>query len=226
MEYDEWIDGLFNWEPFDHDRCEEWDRKVNSLSPNKTLDLIVKTFTRAGVDLQPFSDERVALGLELITGVGEDALRRIYDADVTTSERLADINSVYILFRDCLALRCSDCSEKTAGHLDTYAYMFWDDSFLCINNIVHARVDDKEELIEAVLDVLERTLTIPNATCQQAAIHGLGHARDSIKDYCQKGKRRTNWLKRIDEILRRYCLSTTDEPLKAYAYQARTETIM
>jgi len=230
MEYDDWICGLFNRRQrnqFELEWEEDWISEAHSLSSSEVLDLIAKTFTRAGVDLQRFPDTLVALGLNYITNEsGGGLLWRIYDVGVTTSERLAVINSIYILFRDCLAFRCSDCSEETGDDLDTYAYMFWDAGSLCIYSIVHTEIDDKEELIEAILNVLEKTLTIPNAICQQAAIHGLGHEKFNIKHYCQKGKRRTDWLKRIDEVLRRYCLSTTDESLKAYAYQARAEIIM
>jgi len=228
MEYDEWIDGLFNRRqrnPFELEWEEDWISEAYSLSSSEVLDLIAKTFTRAGVDLQRFPDALVALGLSYITkGCVGGLLSSIYGTGVTTSERLAVINSIYILFRDCLAFRCSDCSEETGDDLDTYAYMFWDAGSLCIYSIIYSKVDDEEELIDAVLNVLEKTLTIPNAKCQQAAIHGLGHAKMSIKSNI-RGKNRTNWLERIDEILCRYCLSTTDEPLKVYAYQARTGAV-
>ncbi len=227
MEYDEWIDGLFNRRQrnqFELEWEEDWVSKVDSLSSSEILGLIAKTFTKAGEYLRRFPDTQIALGLKYVTTEGGGDLRKIYDVGVTTSERLAVINSIYILFRDCLAFRCSDCSEETGDDLDTYAYMFWDAGSSCIYSIVHSKIDDKEELIEAILNVLEKTLTIPNAMCQQAAIHGLGHAKMSIKSNI-RGKNRTNWLERIDEMLCRYCLSTTDEPLKVYAYQARTGAI-
>ena len=230
MEYDEWIDNIFNRKllnQFELDWDEYWIGEVDRQPSRVILDLIIETFTKAGEDLRPFSDEQVAVGLKFITNEAAEPLHKIYDVDVATSQRLAVINAIYVLFRDCLALRCgNDPETESTNCLDGYAYMFWDAGALCIYGVIHTEVEAKDELIDAILDVLEGTLKISNATCQRAAIHGLGHEKRSIDRYYPKGKRYTNWLRRIDEMIDRYCgLSTTHEALREYARQAKTGMI-
>ena len=226
MQYEEWIDGIFNREQLDDfnlDWDEDWIQKLYSLPSSEVLGLIAETFARAGESLRHFSDVQVALGLDFITNECREFLYWIYKNNVSTTERLAVINSIYILYRDCLALQCSDdpAAEATT-RMDIYAYMFWDASALSIYGVLHRNIEDKEKLVDAILDVLENTLTISNATCQRAALHGLGHSRWEINHYA-KEKHQTDWLQRVEIIIDRYCaLSTTDEHLREYALQART----
>ena len=223
MQYDEWINAIFTWNTSDTEWDEERNDQFFSLSSGNVLDLIAATFTMAGKDLRPFSDEQIALGLNSITNETEELLYKIYDVGAKTSQRLAVINGVYLLYRDCLALRCGNEPEAEAENpLDIYAYMFWDASALSIYGVLASNVEDKEALVDVILDVLENTLNIPNAMCQRAAIHGLGHSIFNVRTYSE-GQSRTDWLQRIYEIIDGYCaLSTTHTSLKKYARQART----
>jgi hypothetical protein len=232
MEYNEWIKGIFatkreglyplKWED------EVWDDNTCSLPPGEVLDLIATTFSRAGEDLRPFSDEQVASGLNFITNECQTLLYNIYEVHVETSQRLAVINGVYVLYRDCLALRCSNdpaAEAKAENPLDIYAYMFWDASALSIYSVLKHNLEAKNELTDAILNVLENTLKLPNAMCQRAAIHGLGHSVYHV-DSDSAGEHRTKWLQRIYKIIDFYCgLSTTHESLRQYACQARTGMI-
>jgi hypothetical protein len=231
MRYDEWINGIFNREQlnqFDLDWDEDWIQKLYSLSASEILGLIAETFARAGEDLRQFSEVQIALGLYFITSSGEDWLRQIYEEDASTSQRLAVINNIYILYRDCLALRCgNDPTLESTTPLDMYADMFGDASALSIYGILKSSIDDKEELIDAILNVWENTLKISNATCQRAAIHALGHEQFNVRVYHPNHERRAELLRRIEEIIYRYCvLSTTHENLREYALQARTGMIL
>jgi len=231
MTYDEWIDGIFNREQlnqFDLDWDEDWMQTLYSLSSNEILGLIAETFARAGEDLRQFSDVQVALGLNLITNECGEWLYWIYKDDVSTPERLAVINNIYVLYRDCLALRCSDDpTTESTTRLDMYADMFGDASALSIYSVLHRNINDQEKLIDAILDVWENTLKISNATCQRAAIHALGHEQFCVRQYHPDHKRRAELLRRIEEIIDRYCaLSTTHEKLREYALQARTGMIL
>jgi hypothetical protein len=223
VKYDEWIDGIFNREQlnqYDLDWDEDFFGMIVSLPSNEVLGLIAETFARAGEDLRLFSDEQVALGLKFITGEGTGLLLyKFYEVDASTSERLAVINNIYVLYRDCLALRCSNDPEEVGNNpLDSYAHMFWDAGALSVFGVLRRNVDNKEELVEAILNVLENTLQLSNATCQKAAIHGLGHSIDYVA---------SDWLQRIRKIIDRYCaLSTTNKYLKKYARQARTGMIL
>lgn len=230
MEYAEWINEIFNRKPLDKfnlDWDDDWIQKRDALSSSEVLGLIAETFARAGKDLQHFSDVQVALGLNFITNESQNALYWIYDIAALTSERLTVINNIYILYRDCLALRCgNDPAAESTTPLDIYAYMFGDASGLCIYRILKSDIGDKEELIDAILDVWENTLTISNATCQRGAIHALGHETFHVRRYHPNHERRDELLRRIEEIIDRYCaLSTTDEHLSKYARQARTGMI-
>jgi len=230
MKYDEWIDGMFNREQlnqFDLDWDEDWIQKLYSLSSNEILGLIAETFAKAGKDLRHFSDIQVALGLNCITNECREWLYWIYNDDASTSEQLAVINNIYVLYRDCLALRCSnDPVAESTTPLDIYAVMFGDASALCIYRVLKSNINDKEELIDAILSVWENTLKIANATCQRAAIHALGHEQFKVRQFHPGYERRAELLRRIDNTIDRYCdLSTTHEKLKEYALQARTGMI-
>jgi hypothetical protein len=197
------------------------------LSSSEILGLIAETFVRAGKDLRRFSDAQVALGLNSITHAREEWLHKIYEVNASTSERLAVINNVYVLYRDCLALRCSnDPTVESTAPLDSFAFMFADVSAMSVSCVLKFSINDKEEMIDAILDVWESILKISNATCQRAAIHALGHEKFGV-GYHPNHERRDELLRRIEEIIDRYCaLSTTHENLREYAQQARTGMIL
>ena len=225
MKYGKWIKGLFGPRRLNESELawnQSWERAVFALSAEETIDLITRLFENAGTDLAPFSDEQVAIGLKFVTDTTSgDLMRRIDDRGVSIVKRLAMIQSIYVLYRDFLALRCENCPGKESTRpIDIYAYMFWDSGSLCVYSLLKSNDESKDELIEAVLEVLEKTLTIPNETCQLAALHGLGHSLFDIDCVPQ-------WKKRILKAIDEYCKrSNISSELRKYAKEARTGMIM
>ena len=88
--------------------------------------------------------------------------------------------------------------------------MFWD---LCRFSNLENMLGGKETR-DAVLNVLERTLTIEHIACREGALHGLGHIANSCPE---------NVCEIIDRFLSKNKL---DDKLLAYALKAREGKVL
>ncbi len=227
MDYNRWINQIFNRKvlnQFELAWSGGWYGEMDNLSGLEKARLLVETFQNTERDLSRFSKKQVALGLKLLTGEAEDALRCIYDVDVPAADRLEVVNSIFSLFRDCIAKRCRDIFvEDLSDPLANYGYMFWDAGQIHVRGFHQNPADPaRQKLINATFSVLEKTLAIPHAVCRQAALHGLGHTLMGGEVICWEPFE-TAYSKRVETIIDDFLATTAiDEGLKKYALQART----
>jgi hypothetical protein len=174
-QYQEWIRYVF-----DHPVTEpHWHLAAEApqfqTSQEDYAELIRETFSRSGEDLVSFSDAQVNQGIWFLASPTEsDFIFSLRDGAVPTPKKVAGIRSIYDLYRDCFAKRCTETlghsDEPGASDLNQICYMFWD---VCPLSYFHEAAD-AQELEDAIFSVLEDTLRIPHRACTEAAVHGLG----------------------------------------------------
>jgi hypothetical protein len=178
LPFDAWIEHAFGREVrigrnawfFDQD-CDWWDPPAPLAVAH-----ITRLFHDPVPPLQWFAEAQIAQGLTYLFSIsatgGKDWLS---DPTTPLKQRLACVRSILPLFERLFAPRCSDAlshlSEAPAGTLNVVCYMWWDE-FIAI-----AHPDDRhfQTLREAALEVMEKTLRLNSAACQEAVLHGLGH---------------------------------------------------
>jgi len=112
------------------------------------------------------------------------------------------------LFGQVFAPRLGDrlCKGAPLGLLDGVCFMWWDLPRWQPRN----DTPGSWEYTEAALKTLERSLALPSAACQEAALHGLGHHAFNSPD-------------RVSEIIGRFltCAAARQPELIGYAGAAR-----
>lgn len=164
--------------------------------------LITQTFSNCGTDLKNFSDAQVNRGLDyLINPSHSDFMVSLRDGALPIAAKLAAIESIHTLYRDCYAPRCTHAGSALWGS----CFMFWD---VCPLNFL-AEHPQRTPLMQAILSVLQRTLALDSEPCQHAALHGLGHIA------CEEPQHVATL---VDQFLERNKVSPE---LQQYAQQAR-----
>jgi hypothetical protein len=213
--YQEWLKYVFDHEVKDP----QWyfyddDAAKFEASPIEIAELIGQTFLRAGKDLTEYTDAKVDQGIWYLVGSsGSNFMFALASSEVPLTKRLEAIGNVFYLYSDCFAKRCAE----TLGHLseegsdlNSSCYMFWD---ICRFTNLDDMLESKETQ-DAVLNVLEKTLTIEHRACREGAFHGFGE----IADACPEKVREI-----IDGFLSKNKL---DDKLLAYALNAREGNVL
>jgi hypothetical protein len=167
-------------------------------------------FSRVGVDLAPFSNEQVGMGLNYImdSGIGRPA-SCIFDESVSKDERLALLTHLPTLWRDCIGARLNDVlapiGSVTHGRLGYVCYMWFD-----VWSPAYISQSD-ENWSKAFWAMLKEILASNVREVQIAALHGIGH--------CAVG---FGFDREVEEAVRAFWLNLkdTDEELKSYAKAA------
>lgn len=177
LSYDAWLEHAFGHEvrfqrnPWFFDEDPDW----WVPDPATAIDYFTRLFTSAEQSLAWFSDAQIAQGLTYLLSTSASGDNGWFSSrEVPTPTRLACIESIYRLFVDLFAQRCSPALghlSEAGKPLNTCCYMWWDE-FPCI-----ALPDDPDRdlLHQAAVDVMSRTLQLDSPACQEAALHGLGH---------------------------------------------------
>ena len=134
-------------------------------------------------------------------------------SEVTLTKRLETIGNIFYLYSDCFAKRCAESlghlSEEGSA-LNSSCYMFWD---ICPITYLKDAPDSKE-MQDAVLNVLEKILTIEHRACREGAFHGLGEMAYAYPE-------------RVREIIDGFLSKAKlDEKLLAYALKAREGNVL
>ncbi|MDR1384823.1 MAG: hypothetical protein LBJ67_13395 [Planctomycetaceae bacterium] len=229
MEHRGWIDGIFNQRVIGEtelDWSNESVAQLHALSSKEMISHVMLTFSESGNVLKRFSNEQVAAGITFICHEGYEPFFRLYDSDVPVTLRQSTIASIGILYRDCFAERCTGVVTKGKMNncLDAVCYMFWDVLSVSIGgfNHNHDTDDDRKILIDAFLDVLVDILFLPNGTCRESALHGIGHMIMSIALYTT-GTFQKQSRQKLEDAIDRFCqLPDLPDELRRYAVQAKT----
>jgi len=204
--YKEWLRYVFDHPTNDRQWYFDLDAPDFAATQEDHVDLIRETFSRSGQDLLQFSDAQVYQGLWfLVSPSGSDFIFSFTNEIVPTQKKVDAIRSIYDLYRNCFAKRCTEVlgykDEPSASDLNSICYMFWD---VCptVTNLDNAK--DQKELEEAIFWVLENIIRLPHRACIEGGLHGLGE----ISCYYEKRVREviTEFLKtaQFDPVLRKY----------------------
>jgi hypothetical protein len=154
-------------------------------SPNDTFFFLETLLLNAKIDLIPYSDEQIGLGL---TYVFDNSCSNIINdfkiADIVFERKLKAINSIFGLFRDVLNPRCPSLlaaySNATLSKISYICYMFWDICPLSstygfnFNEARKSKLFD-ENYLKAIANVMKQCLGLSNPACIESGLHGLGH---------------------------------------------------
>ncbi|MGE3623418.1 MAG: hypothetical protein AB7H77_06060 [Bdellovibrionales bacterium] len=204
--YTNWLEYVFNRPATDP----EWYFGENEdfrASQAEMVYLIGRTCERSGNDLAGYSNEQVNNGLSYMFFChASNTVYAIIQEGCEEREQIEAVKKMKILYRDCLAKRCdpvlSHKHEATSNPLSYFCYMLWD-------------VSPLRQWKDIVIEVMETALYLPNPTCIESALHGLGHRYYQNPDA-------------VRDVIDRFLSSNKDldSELKHYARQARTGKVM
>lgn len=208
---------------FDHPVTEpawHWDLDADewnfSDDPDQALEYVQRLFEDIAVQAVPYTDEQLNQGLwYLINNSCSNYSMLLQDARLPQTQRADCVRSVYTLYADLFKEKCA----PTLGHLDepghkplnSICYMIWDIIPL------HGNPGDEnwKEIDQACVEVMERTLKLKSPSCQEGALHGLGHWK-------------MHYPKRVIQIIDRFIAANPKihPGLLSYAKRARTGHIL
>jgi hypothetical protein len=148
-----------------------WRRRPPSVS----IECITCAFENSAQVFILFSDAQLNQGLLCLIDVGGE-IHALFDDAMPLPARLRCIRSIFTLFEQCFAARCSSNllqDDKKASALNSVCSMWWD-IFPTWGrpespNPAHNKLD------EECLNVMKRTLYLNSDACRESALHGLGH---------------------------------------------------
>jgi len=203
VSFEDWIVGVFDasvedpWPP-----------------PAQELEYLTHLFSDPIGTLEGLSDEEIGIGLwSVLDSGGAGTALALNDATLPLDDRIACVGQIRTVYRDLFLPRCTERlghRSEQGGRLEMICYMFWD--VACFGGPPGNREGNLFE--DAVLDVLEDTLYLEHAACQESAIHGLGHRMGRHPD-------------RAPAVIDRWLRNgpVRDERLRPYAAAARTGCI-
>jgi hypothetical protein len=123
-----------------------------------------------------YSEEQLDRGLWMILGPVIRYPQFCFDAVIDIAMRIDAIESMYIPFRDVVALHTGDIK-------DTFYWMWWDMILFTpfwgddgqSRYDYAALTDDRKQMGEIILRTLVKILALDHRGCQWCALHGLGH---------------------------------------------------
>lgn len=215
---------------FDHDDP-EWmwgEHEVWKLEddPANVVACWTRVFEDPSLVYPRFTSEQVAVGVDYLvsSSMGNTAFC-LLDPGVPLDDRLQALRSIEALyakfFARVLPNEVSDGSSKSRASY--VCYMFWDvfpfhsrttNPYTKGDPDVVARWEEHKAMERTCVNVLERTLEIDHLSCQEGALHGLGHWHDSDKRRIETII--DDWLARVDR----------GHPLRGYAKQARKGMVL
>jgi hypothetical protein len=183
---------------------------------NEALSYLTDLFENPLSALENYADSQISQGLTYLVDTTASGDSGWFNSRaVTVLERLQAISVIYALFDKLFRPRCAPIllhvDEEGAKPLNRNCYMWWD-SFASV-----ALPDDPSRLArhDAVLAVMEKTLTLDSIACQESALHGLGHWQP-------------NHPRPVESIIDRFLQSHTslDHRIVAYAQAARSGCVL
>ncbi len=120
---------------------------------------------------------QIGKGLWYVASTGGSAFMfALHDPTIPWSRRRRCIASIFTLFERLVGPQCGDklghlIRTDDDNHLHTACYMWWE----IFPTWASASEADNNRFSHAMLDVMERTLTLPSEAACESALHGLGH---------------------------------------------------
>jgi hypothetical protein len=177
--FEAWVQAIFDhpedasqWQ-FQDSPLDEW-----TISSELLVEYITRVFEQPDAVFAPFSDRQVAQSLWYhFASEGSGNLYALLDARVPWPRRKRCADSIFTLFRQYFARRCS----PHLGHLDEapeaqhpangLCYMWWD----IFPTWGKPEQHEQAALDQALLQVMQLTLRLDSDACRESALHGLSH---------------------------------------------------
>lgn len=212
LTFEHWVEWVFDHPVTEPEWYQDESAELWVSSPVVIIDFITRLFEAAPTHLQRFSDAQASQGLWfLASSIFSEELSHLYSEGVLQSQRQRCISSMYTLFEDYFAVRCSPrpalADEAGENPLDGTCFMWWD--------FLHHFAEGPEgrmgsDMDSQMLATMERILKLNHYACTKSALHGLGH----WQHYCP-----VEAAAIIDRFLA--ANPNLDQELRAYALNAR-----
>ncbi|MBW8760657.1 MAG: hypothetical protein JF586_24015 [Burkholderiales bacterium] len=200
-------------------RGQEWywqlDEPEFDATPLEWTRIQTVLFANAAVDLAPFSDDQVGMGLNYLMDNGlSDVPYAAVDASVPLDEAMRMMQAMPSLWRDGIGPRLARVHEpigSAPSRLGFVCHMWFDvwQTFW--------RVRSEPRWQAAVWQVLREMLCVPCREVQAAALHGIGHELSHLD-------RRDEIEKTVAAFIR--SIDSGDPDLKNYAEAARQGRVL
>ncbi|STQ89274.1 hypothetical protein [Iodobacter fluviatilis] len=182
--YQEWINYIFSFSASSFWSLDaESEISTFDATDTELVDLTTYMLENCGREFASYSNEKINSALDFVfnNSYSDIAFNLISDS-VPLESRMRLIKSIYCLYCDCFDARCAEVlghlSETTDNPLNQVCYMLWD-----VTPIAYlGDRKNKEQLYDAMIDVLEECLSLANPACVESALHGLGHLYGVSKD--------------------------------------------
>lgn len=212
MPFEEWVTSIFGPGP---DEMNPW-----HLEPQVTVAYLTNLFENAARVLEPFSETQITQGLWYLLGESSNPMYELLNLDVPWAERKRCIFSIFTLFEQFFAQRCSphlshlptlQTDSSHVSPLNRICYMWWD-IFPTWGEPGDATC---KQIDEALLEVMRRCLALSSEACRESALHGLGHWH-------------LHYPTQVEVILDQFLESSPhlEVELKAYAEAARAGQVL
>lgn len=161
--FEQWIRSIFDYQTNDtlldwEDQPGEWHQLIK-LPPSLEVEYITQACENAAEVFKVFSDTQLDRGFWK-----HFSLSRLSDESVSSLSRRRGIDSIFVLFKDLFAKKCS----PHLCHLD--------ESYEALNGTCYMWWDIKGGFNEETINVMQKILYLDSDACCESALHGLGHA--------------------------------------------------
>ena len=176
--FEQWVDCIFDHPVADPAWYWDLDADRGEESGEVNVAYLTRLFEQSDRVLARFDNAQVNQGLTLIADACcSGHSHAVVSTLVPWHKRKACIAAIYDLYAKCFAVRCAAIlghRENASNPLNFICYMWWD-VFPAWGDPDDASSADEAE---ALLDVMERCLTLDHPACIEGALHGLGHWHD------------------------------------------------
>lgn len=180
ISYERWVRYIFD-HPVEaedwwwSDDTEAWDGEEDC---EKALAFMTRLFESPAFLLDAYTPMQIDRGINfLISNCCSNHCFAFTDRSTTIDDRVRCIRSIATLFEQVMApvygdrIGASAIDTRTEG--PTFScYMFWD---VCPIYYRELPDPDNQHILNAVVEVLEKTLLLESEACIESALHGIGH---------------------------------------------------
>lgn len=185
---------------------------------DEIADLFTYTMLSSGTELSRLTDWQLGNGLDnLLNNHFSEVVFSIRDGAISDEKKIAALESLVVLYRDCLTPRASHVlghlsEQGRCNPLDRICYMLWGVTPLSY----WPEADRAASMYPVIIDVMESALYSDNCAVIESGLHGLGHTVYKFE---------TAAVAAIDHFIDKRGGLVRDE-LIFYAKQARTGMIL
>jgi len=216
LPFEAWVRHVFDHEVGDPAWYFSIDADIWDAPHSLSAAYMTRLFEDPLPQLAAYTDAQLNQGFwYLVSNGGSIHMFALLDEAVPLGDRIRCVRAIYPLFASLFAARCtphlSHQDEPGSSPLNSACYMWWD-----LIPVVPKPGDWARAAFDlAVLEVMERTLSLDSPACQESALHGLGHWASDYPVH-------------VEAIVGRYLKahSALREDLRRYAQRARKGAVL